>query len=102
MGGPRKNKTNAVLASSSGNANNTGNAMEDLMTEMNSKLSSLVEEVRNLGSALKAEKQKNEQLRETVQNQADEIAELRQEINKRELHARSWSIRVVNMPIAAG
>jgi hypothetical protein len=103
MGGPRKNaKTNAAPASPSGSANNTSSNMEDLMAQMNTKLTSLVEEVRNLGSALKAEKQKNEQLKETVQNQADEIAELRQEINDRELHARSWSIRVVNMPIPAG
>jgi hypothetical protein len=103
MGGPRKNnKTNAAPASPSGATSDTSSTMEDLMAQMNIKLTSLVEEVRNLGTALKAEKQKNEQLKETVQNQADEIAELRQEINDRELHARSWSIRVINVPIPAG
>jgi hypothetical protein len=76
--------------------------MEELQAEMNNKLSSLMEEVHSLTSALKQVKSENAQLRETVQQQADEIADIRNEINERELHARSWSIRVVNLPLPQG
>jgi hypothetical protein len=37
-----------------------------------------------------------------VLQQEDKIAELSNEINDRELHARSWSIRVNNIPIQKG
>jgi peptidoglycan hydrolase CwlO-like protein len=73
--------------------------MEALQAEMNEKLSALVEEVRNISESLKAVKRENSKLKETVNQQADEIAELRNEINDRELHARSWSIRVNNIPV---
>jgi hypothetical protein len=76
--------------------------MERLQAEMNSKLSALVEEVRSLSGALKQVKDENEQLKQKVENQADEIADLRNELNERELHARSWSIRVVNLPLPEG
>jgi hypothetical protein len=45
--------------------------MEGLQEEMNAKLSSLVDEVRNLYSDLKKIKDENDQLKETVQQQAD-------------------------------
>jgi hypothetical protein len=76
--------------------------MEELMADMSSKLTSLTEEVRKTNSALLQVKKENEQLKETVKNQAEEIADLRNEVNERELHARSWSIRVINLPIPAG
>jgi hypothetical protein len=73
--------------------------MEELQEEMNDKLSVLMEEVKNLSESLRAVKRENEQLKTTVQNQADEIADLRNVINDRELHARSWSIRALIIPI---
>jgi hypothetical protein len=75
---------------------------EELLAELNSKITSLTEEVRKNNSALTQVKKENQQLKETVQQQAEEISELRNEINDRELHARSWSIRVINLPIPAG
>jgi hypothetical protein len=66
---------------------------------MNEKLSALIEQVRTLSDNLKALKRENSELKETVNQQADEIAELRNEINDRELHARSWSIRVNNISV---
>jgi hypothetical protein len=97
MGGPRRNKNTVTIPSSPSNK-----TMEELMSEMNNKLTSLMEEVRNLNSALSQVKNENKQLKETVQQQSEEIADLRNEINARELHARSWSIRVVNLPIPSG
>jgi hypothetical protein len=76
--------------------------METLQEEMNSKLSALIDVVKGLTSALKTVKQENVKLKEQVQQQADEIAELRNEVNEKELHARSWSIRVNNIPLQEG
>jgi hypothetical protein len=76
--------------------------MEELQAQMNEKLTELMDEVRSLSEALKTVKRENEQLKNTVSKQADEIAELRNDLNDRELHARSWSIRVLNLPIPAG
>jgi regulator of replication initiation timing len=76
--------------------------METLQAEMNEKLSALVDEVRNLSENLKSVKRENEKLKETVKQQADEIADLRNENNDRELHARSWSIRVNNIALPPG
>jgi hypothetical protein len=76
--------------------------MEALQAEMNEKLSALVEEIRTLSENLKAVKRENDKLKETVLQQADEIAELRNEVNDRELHARSWSIRINNLPVPQG
>jgi hypothetical protein len=76
--------------------------MEKLQAEMNNKLTALVEEVRNLSSALNKVKEENRQLEQKVVQQDDVIADLRNELNDRELHARSWSIRVVNLPLPEG
>jgi hypothetical protein len=76
--------------------------MQALQEEMNSKLSALIDEVKGLTSALKAVKQENSKMKEQLQQQADEIAFLKNEINEKELHARSWSIRVNNIPIQEG
>jgi hypothetical protein len=80
----------------------TSKSTEELLSELNNKITSLTEEVRKNNSTLTQVKKENAQLKETVQQQADEILELRNEINDRELHARSWSIRVINLPIPAG
>jgi hypothetical protein len=76
--------------------------METLQAEMNTKLSLLMEEFQSLKAELKTVKQENSKLKDTVQQQADEIADLRNDINERELHARSWSIRVNNIPVQDG
>jgi predicted nuclease with TOPRIM domain len=76
--------------------------MEALQAEMNEKLTALVAEIRTLSKNLKAVKRENDKLKETVMQQADEIAELWNEINDRELHARSWSIRINNLPVPQG
>jgi hypothetical protein len=77
-------------------------SMEELQAEMNDKLTSLVTEVRSLSEALKQVKRDNANLKQTVEQQADEICDLKNIINDRELHARSWSIRVVNLPLPEG
>jgi hypothetical protein len=76
--------------------------MEDLQEEMNEKLSALMEEVKLLTNSLRTVKKENEEMKQTIQNQADEIADLRNNINDREIHARSWSIRALNIPIPEG
>jgi hypothetical protein len=95
--GPKKNTVNVNSSD-----NNGSKTMESLQAEMNQKLSALTEEIRSLAANFKSIKRENEQLKETVQSQADEIADLRNEINERELHARSWSIRVNNIPLQPG
>jgi hypothetical protein len=82
--------------------NDTSKAMEKQLAEMNKKLNTLMEEFRSVAETLKQTKKENESLKETVSQQADEIAELRNAINDRELHARSWSIRINNIPIREG
>jgi hypothetical protein len=94
--GPKKNTNNT------GSSDTSAKSMELLQEEMNRKLSTLMEEVRSLAENLKTTRKENEQLKERVSQQADEIAELRNDINERELHARSWSIRVNNITIGAG
>jgi hypothetical protein len=98
MGGPRKNAT----AVSTNADNSSSTQMEKLQEEMNKKLTLLMEEVRSLSSNLKQVKRENEELKEKVQCQEDKIAELHNIINDRELHARSWSIRVNNIPVLKG
>jgi hypothetical protein len=69
---------------------------------MNAKLSELVEEVRGLKESLKEVRKENESLKKTVQKQEEEIAGLRNDLNDREAHARSWSLRVTNVSIPEG
>jgi hypothetical protein len=96
MGRPRKSPVRSSVASGS------GRPMEELQEEMNEKLSALMEEVKSLSADLRTVKRENEQLRQTINNQEDVIADLRNEMNDRELHARSWSIRALNIPIPPG
>jgi DNA repair exonuclease SbcCD ATPase subunit len=76
--------------------------MERLQEQMNAKLSELVEEVRSLKDSLKEVRRENEALKKTVQKQEEEIAGLRNDLNDREAHARSWSLRVTNVQIPDG
>jgi hypothetical protein len=76
--------------------------MEDLQHEMNEKLSKLMDEVKTLTSTIKAVKKENEDLKEMVLNQADEISQLKNELNERELYSRSWSVRFLNVQLPPG
>jgi hypothetical protein len=76
--------------------------IERLQEEMNEKLSTLMEEVRSLKDTLKDMKSENVALKERVQQQEETIAVLRNDMNDREAHARSWSLRVINIPIPEG
>jgi predicted nuclease with TOPRIM domain len=94
---PKKPNTN--------NSNTDGGGaktMEALQIEMNNKLSVLMDDFRSLKDEFKSMKQENKKLKETLEQQADEIAELKNELNEKELHARSWSIRVNNIPVPDG
>jgi hypothetical protein len=95
--GPKKNTPNSP-ASDSG----PSKVMERQLNEMNNKLTTMMEEIRRLSETLKTTQQENATLKETVAQQADEIADLRNDLNDRELHARSWSIRVNNIPLKEG
>jgi predicted nuclease with TOPRIM domain len=91
--GPKKKTVSSLSASD----NNSAGNMERLQEEMNEKLSDLVKEVRSLATKLKKSKSENESLKQKVQHQADQISELRNNMNDRESHARSWSICAINI-----
>jgi hypothetical protein len=76
--------------------------MEDLQHEMNEKLSKLMDEVKSLTSTIKTVKKENEDLKEMVLNQADEISQLKNELNEKELYSRSWSVRFLNVQLPPG
>jgi hypothetical protein len=88
--------------SSPASDNGQNRAMERQLEEMNRKLTTMVDEIRSLAESLKQAKQENVSMKETITQQADEIADLRNKINDRELHARSWSIRANNIPLREG
>jgi hypothetical protein len=81
---------------------NDSKSMEDLQIEMNEKLSALVEEIQSLTATIKAVKRENEGLKVQLNNQADEIAHLKNELNERELYSRSWSVRFLNIQLPPG
>jgi hypothetical protein len=76
--------------------------MEDLQQEMNEKLSALMEEMQTLTATIKSVKRENEALKVQLNNQADEIAHLKNELNDRELYSRSWSVRFLNVQLPQG
>ena len=63
--------------------------------EMNSKLSALIEKFELLEASLVAVTREKENLKATVAEQAEEIADLRNSLNEREQYARSWSMRIL-------
>ena len=77
----------------------TTHSMEEMQSETNSKLSELIEKFEQLEASLLAVTQEKEILKVTVSRQAIELAELRNSLNEREQYARSWSMRVLNVPV---
>ena len=73
--------------------------MEEMQAEMNTKLSALIEKFETLEASLIAVSREKEVLKATVAEQAIELAELRNSLNEREQYARSWSMRILNIPV---
>ena len=73
--------------------------MEEMQSEMNSKLSALIEKFELLEASLVSVTREKEALKVTVAEQANELAELRNSLNEREQYARSWSMRILNIPV---
>ena len=59
-------------------------SMEDMQIEMNAKLTSLIEKFEQLEASLISVTREKEALKVTVEEQACEIAELRNSLNERE------------------
>ena len=76
--------------------------MEEMQAEMNSKLTTLMEKFEILEASLVAVSREKETLKVTVAEQAVELAELRNSLNEREQYARSWSMRILNIPVPSG
>jgi hypothetical protein len=74
-------------------------SMEDLQSEMNEKLSAMMEKIESLTATIRSVKKDNEDLKQTVLNQADFISHLQNELNEKELYSRSWSVRFLNFQI---
>ena len=66
---------------------------------MSNKLTYLTVKIDAMEAALQAMKREKEDLLSKVQDQANEIAELRNNLNEREQYARSWSMRCLNIPV---
>ena len=74
-------------------------SMEEMQIETNAKLSALIEKFELLEASLMAVTREKEVLKVTVAEQATELAELRNSLNEREQYARSWSMRILNIPV---
>ena len=77
----------------------TTHTMEEMQSDMNSKLSSLMVKFEAMEAALLAMTREKETLRGMVTEQAAEIADLRNSLNEREQYARNWSMRILNVPV---
>ena len=77
-------------------------SMEEIQEEMLEKINLLTEKLSSLESALLEAVSNNNKLKATVASQADEICHLKDCLNEREQYARSWSVRVLNIPLPAG
>jgi DNA repair exonuclease SbcCD ATPase subunit len=77
-------------------------SMEDLQSEMNEKLSAMMEKIESLTATIRTVKKDNEDLKQTVLNQADLISHLQNELNEKELYSRSWSVRFLNVQLPPG
>ena len=73
--------------------------MEEMQSEMNAKLTALIEKFELLEASLVAVTREKEALKVTVSEQANELAELCNSLNEREQYARSWSMRILNIPV---
>ena len=76
--------------------------MEELQEETLEKLNLLTEKFEMLEGAFRKVSSENVYLKETINKQADEISHLKDCHNEREQNARSWSIRVLNLPLPPG
>jgi hypothetical protein len=77
-------------------------SMEDLQREMNEKLNDLMEEVKSLANTIRTVRKENEELKHRVTCQEEVIADLKNQLNDKELYARSWSVRFLNINLPAG
>ena len=76
--------------------------MEEIQEEMLAKLNFLTDKLVDMETAMKEAARDNKRLQTTVDNQACEIAYLKDCLNKREQYARSWSMLILNIPLPAG
>jgi hypothetical protein len=76
--------------------------VEELLKETIHKLNVLTDKVTDLETSLKAAAAENTSLKATVAKQDDEIASLKDALNSREQHARSWSVRLLNIQLPPG
>ena len=79
--------------------NISSSTMEELQQVMSDKLSYLTEKIESMEATLLEVKLEKESLLNKVLEQANEIAELRNNLNEREQYARSWSMRCLNIPV---
>ena len=73
--------------------------MEEMQSEMNSKLSALIEKFEILEASLIAVTREKEALKVTVAEQASELADLCNSLNEREQCACNWSMQILNIPV---
>ena len=74
-------------------------SMEEMQSEMNFKLSALMEKFEILEASLIAVTREKEILRVMVAEQASEIVELHNSLNAQEQYARNWSMPILNIPV---
>jgi hypothetical protein len=77
-------------------------SMEELQSEMNEKLNDLMDEIKSMANTIRTVKEKNEALEHKVACQEEVIADLKNQLNDKELYARSWSVRFLNIKPPAG
>jgi hypothetical protein len=83
-------------------SNSRNKSIEDMLEEAIQKINILTDKVSDLDTALRAANRENEKLQEIVAKQEDEIAMLKDAHNSREQHARSWSVRILNITLPQG
>lgn len=74
-------------------------ATEEFQQELLDRIANLSEKLDTMDSRLIALTTEKDMLKNTVQEQAKEIASLRNGLNEREQYARNWSMRCLNIPI---
>lgn len=79
----------------------TKDTMEELQQELLDKINYLTGKFETLEAALLKMTKEKDTLKDTVQQQAVEIQELRNNLNEREQYARNWSMRILNVKVPA-
>jgi hypothetical protein len=95
---PPKNKSPAPNRSQQTRAKST----EEVHEEMLEKLTFLTSKILDMEEAMKNITKENSNLKNTIRNQEDVIASLKDELNSREQYARSWSVRILNIQLEQG